>query len=282
MNRPRPVPPFAAGEERLEDALGVRRRDARAAIQHLEERPVRGGDAAGAHLDWRHRRRRAAVLQRVLAQIPQQLVQVRGIDAHVEVVRRRSSMRIALLVDLARSGGTPPGNPRSQPLSSMRSGRVESRRDSCSTLLMMVLTRSPLLVMMSVRRRSCGRQRGDSRQQLRRVAHRADRIADLVRDAGAEPAERGELRLLDALGDQRRVLEEDQRRALAAAVERDEVRLHQAAAVGGEHASACSAASRTSAGATCPAGTAGAARLRRAACPAATGSRLAAAARPIR
>ncbi len=37
----------------------------------------------------------------------------------------------------------------------MRSGRVWSRRDSCSTLLMMVLTRSPLLVMMSVRRRSC-------------------------------------------------------------------------------------------------------------------------------
>ena len=67
--------------------------------------------------------------------------------------------------------------------------------------------------------------RGDSREQLARVAHRADRIADLVRDARAEPAERRELRLLDALGDQRRVLEEDHDAAVAVAAERREVRL---------------------------------------------------------
>ena len=77
----------------------------------------------------------------------------------------------------------------------------------------MVLTRSPLLVMMSVRRRSCGDSVGRLGQQLRRMAHRADRVADLVRDARAQPAERGELRLLHALGDQRRVLQEDQRRS---------------------------------------------------------------------
>ena len=143
-------------------------------------------------------------------------------------------MRIDALVDLRGLAELAPGIRRSQPLSSMRSGRVESRRDSCSTLSMIVLTRSPLLVMMSVSRRSCVDSVGDFGQQLRGVAHRADRVADLVRDAGAEPAERGELRLLHALDDQRRVLEEDQRRSLAAAVERHEVRLDQAAAVGGE------------------------------------------------
>ena len=79
---------------------------------------------------------------------------------------------------------------------------------------MMVLTRSPLLVMMSVRRRSCGDSCGRLGQQLRSVAHGADRVADLVSDARAEPAERSELRLLDALDDQRRVLQEHQRRSL--------------------------------------------------------------------
>ena len=47
------------------------------------------------------------------------------------------------------------------------------------------------------------------------MAHRADRIADLVRDARAQPAERRELRLLHLLGDQARVLEEDQHRRRA-------------------------------------------------------------------
>ena len=40
-----------AGEKRLEDALGIRRRDARAAVQDLQHRPVRGADAAGTELD---------------------------------------------------------------------------------------------------------------------------------------------------------------------------------------------------------------------------------------
>ena len=90
--------------------------------------------------------------------------------------------------------------------------------------------------MMAVSRRSCGVSVVRFGEQLRRVAHCADWIADLVRDAGAEPAERGELRLLHAFGDQCRVLEEDQCRSAAfGSFERDEMRLHQAAAVGRQH-----------------------------------------------
>ncbi len=66
------------------------------------------------------------------------------------------------------------------------------------------------------------------------MAHGADRVADLVGDAGAQAAQRRELRLLHLFGEQRCVLEEDQGRA-AAAIERDEMRLQQAAAVGGKN-----------------------------------------------
>ena len=49
-------------------------------------------------------------------------------------------------------------------------------------------------------------------QQLRRVAHGADRVADLVRDAGGQPAQRRELRLLDAVRERAGVFQEDQHR----------------------------------------------------------------------
>jgi hypothetical protein len=66
------------------------------------------------------------------------------------------------------------------------------------------------------------------------VAHGADRVADLVRDARGQPAEAGELGLLDLGGQQLGVLEEhDDRRGLAAA-ERGEMRLDHVAAVVGD------------------------------------------------
>ena len=99
----------------------------------------------------------------------------------------------------------------SQSPSIRRVGFVASRRDSCSTLLMMVLTRSELLRMMSVSRRSSGPMLRAFGQQLAGMAHRADGIADFMGDAGGQPAERGKLALLHALGHEAGVLEKDQR-----------------------------------------------------------------------
>ena len=100
---------------------------------------------------------------------------------------------------------------------------------------MMPLTRSALVRMISVRRRSSLGELRRFRQQLARMAHGADRIADLVRDAGAQPAEGREFGLLDLLLDQARVLEEDQHRARGSDVaERREVRADHARAVGGD------------------------------------------------
>jgi hypothetical protein len=80
----------------------------------------------------------------------------------------------------------------------MRSGRVESRRDSCKTLLMMLLTRSPLLVMMEVSRCLVPIAKTPRRAAGRRDSSRR-RVANLVSDAGA-PSQRRELRLLNSLG----------------------------------------------------------------------------------
>ena len=234
MNRPRPVPPFepVKNGSKIRSASGCC--DAGAAVDDLEERPLRGARCApvrsstGASLSSRR-----PYLSAFSHRFHSIWCRCEG-STRTSRSAARPSRRIARS-STSRSGGTRARKSASHAFSSMRSGRVVSRRDSCSTLLMMVLTRSPLLVMMSVRRRSWRRQLGRLRQQLRGMAHRADRVADLVRDAGAEPAERRELRLLHALDDQRGVLEEYQRRPLAAAVERDEMRLDQAAAVGGEH-----------------------------------------------
>ena len=64
---------------------------------------------------------------------------------------------------------------------------------------MMVLTRCRVAAMMSVRRRSALSMRGHSARSCAGVAHRADRIADLVRDARGELPECGKLGLLDSL-----------------------------------------------------------------------------------
>ena len=85
--------------------------------------------------------------------------------------------------------------------------------------------------MMLVRCRSSGPNAGDSRQQLACVAHRADGVADLVGDAGAQASERGELRLLDLLGHLARVLEEDQHRPRPVLRQRHELRADHGAAV---------------------------------------------------
>ncbi len=88
--------------------------------------------------------------------------------------------------------------------------------------------------MMSVRWRSSGPSRRRFAQQLSGVAHRAHRVADLVRDARAQPPERGELRLLHALGHHAGVLEEHQHRPRPGLGQRHEMRADHGAAVGGD------------------------------------------------
>ena len=120
----------------------------------------------------------------------------------------------------------------SQVPSTRRSGREFSRRAIDITFSMIWRTRSPLVRTISVRRLSSSDSDGGFAEQLRGVAHGADGIADLVRDAGGQPAERRELRLLDLRREQLGVLEEhDDRRGLGAA-ERREMRLDHVAAVG--------------------------------------------------
>jgi hypothetical protein len=63
------------------------------------------------------------------------------------------------------------------------------------------------------------------------VAHRAQRIAYLVRDARAQASERGELGLLHAFGDQRCVLEKNQYAAGAQLAETGEMGLYAGGAV---------------------------------------------------
>ncbi len=121
----------------------------------------------------------------------------------------------------------------SQSASVSRSGRVTSRRDSCMTLPMIVLTRSALVRMISVRRRSSSPRARRFRKQLTGVAHGSHRVAYLVRDARAQAAERRELGLAHGFVLQARVLQEYQHRARVRAAQGREVRLDHATAVGG-------------------------------------------------
>ena len=84
-------------------------------------------------------------------------------------------------------------------------------------------------------------------EELRRVADRADGVADLVGDRGRKPAERGQPRLVDAVVERGQVLEEDQHRRRMALAERREMRAHFAQAVDGEQV----AADRVGPGALC-------------------------------
>ena len=157
--------------------------------------------------------------------------------------------------------------PSSQVARMSRSGREFSRRAIDMTFSMIWRTRSPLVRTISVRRLSSADSDADSAEQLRRVAHGADGIADLVRDAGGKSPEPRELGLLDLRGQQFGVFEEhDDRRRLGTA-ERGEMRLDHVAAVGGDEG----VRGRRGAGGALPARSrvdrAAAARLRRAARP---------------
>ena len=98
----------------------------------------------------------------------------------------------------------------------MRSAATRSRRLSCSTSATRRSRRSVLSWMMRVRRpRSLVAPL--LVEQLGGVADRRQRIADLVRDVGGQPAERGELELLRLLARARHVLDEHHREALLGA-----------------------------------------------------------------
>ncbi len=151
-----------------------------------------------------------AVLHGVVAQIPDHLMQMAGIESHLEIIRLFVNADLGFIGTCMVSQNSSRKSSSQSP-SASRVGLVASRRDSCKTLLMMVLTRSELLRMMSVSRRSSGPIVRAFGQQLAGMAHRADGIADLVGDAGGQPAERGKLALLHALGHEAGVLEENQR-----------------------------------------------------------------------
>ena len=91
-------------------------------------------------------------------------------------------------------------NSSSQSPSVRRVGFVDSRRDNCSTLLMMVLTRSELLRMMSVSLLSSAPDARTFRQQLSRMAHSTHGISNFMSDARRQASQSGQLALLHALG----------------------------------------------------------------------------------
>ena len=148
-----------------------------------------------------------------------------------------------------------------------RSGREFSRRAIDITFSMIWRTRSPLVRTISVSRLSSADSDGGFAEQLRGVAHGAHRVADLVRDAGRQPAEPGELGLLDLGRQQFGVFEEhDDRRGLRAA-ERREMRLDHVAAVGRDEGLRWAAGIARRAAARSRVDRAAAATLRRAARP---------------
>ena len=101
---------------------------------------------------------------------------------------------------------------------------------------MMVLTRSELLRMISVSRAIAGGEVRALGQQLTGVAHGADGIADLVRNARGQTSERGELALLHPLGHEAGVFEKDEGRRGRARTERREMWLDQSRPVGRDEA----------------------------------------------
>ena len=124
--------------------------------------------------------------------------------------------------------------PSSQAVSIRRSGREFSRRAMDMTFSMICRTRSPLVRTISVSRLSSSDRDRGFREQLRRMAHGAHGIADLMGDARGKPAEPGQLGLLDLGGQQLGVFEENDDRRRFATTERREVRLDDVAAIGGD------------------------------------------------
>ena len=154
------------------------------------------------------------VLERVVAQVPHHLVQVRRVELHLEHPGAPSAaMRNDAGVELQRLLELGARRTRSHSAASMRSWRVVSRRDSCSTFSMIWLTRTAFFSMMSVRCRSSAVRAGDSRSSWPAwlIAPTGLRISCAM--LALSRPERGELRLLHALRHDARVLEEDQHRS---------------------------------------------------------------------
>src|SRR5262245_48925401 len=165
-------------EERLEDLVHVARPDARAAIGDLEKGPTRGFDVAAAELDRDRAGRRARVLDRVVAQVPDDLMQVRRVHLGLDV-DRRARYRDGALVELERLHELArevlePGQDL-QPLG-LRLLAARQREHALDDLTHAPRVHAddvgePLAVGADPRR---------FREQLARMAHRADRVADLV------------------------------------------------------------------------------------------------------
>ena len=161
MKRPEPGAAGAVGEERLEDALGIGRIDAGAAVGHLEERPVRSRRCGrcAARTGSGRRRRRASARCRRGSTAP-------GAGADGSNCTSSAGRRAALENDAPASSCSVARNSARNVSShadrSIRSCRVVSLRDSCSTFSMIWLTRTAFFSMMSVRCRSSGPSAGDS------------------------------------------------------------------------------------------------------------------------
>ncbi len=173
-----------AREERLEDLFAMLHGDAGAAVGHFEERPRGRGHAAHAQLDdlgVRFLRRRTSRRSRTGSRRSGAAATGRpGLPRRRAA--RKSTVRSGLICMVAQNSSRKPS---SQVPSTRRSGREFSRRAMDMTFSMICRTRSPLVRMISVSRLSSAESYADFAQQLRRVAHGADRVADLVRDAGA-------------------------------------------------------------------------------------------------
>ena len=86
MKRPKPGAALAAGKKRFKDAVDRLQIDARSAIGDFEVGAVAGAQPAKLYLE-ADPAARFAVLERVLAQIPNDLVKVAGIEADFQIVR---------------------------------------------------------------------------------------------------------------------------------------------------------------------------------------------------
>ena len=140
-----------SGEKGFEDAVRRLRFDAGSAVGHLEIWTVARTQSAQADLGF-DPVARLAVFDGVVAQVPHYLVQVTGIKTDLKFARR---VVHADLVERNLHCFGEFGQELLQPIAERQARRpVDSRRESCRTLLMMVLTRSELLRMISVRRRS--------------------------------------------------------------------------------------------------------------------------------
>ena len=170
--------------------------DARSAIGDLQERAADAAQPPVAHLDRRCRGRRQA-RESTRSGTGSTRSDAAGcrIDAHFHVLVAAVDAAAAR-AQLQRAAEFLAESLRSTRQREAVRAAVASRRESCSTLSMMPLTRSALVLhdlreppVLLVQRRGFG-------QQLRGVAHGADRIADLVGDARRQATEGRELGLL--------------------------------------------------------------------------------------